>query len=143
MKYKMHHIQITVRDVEVSEKFYDQLFAFLGFDIEKKYKGYLEHADMHVVEYLSDAFDFAICSPKEVYRDEVIDPRKPGAMQHMAFKAKSREAVDEIFHKLKDLNIKILHGKPKEYKERIAPGYYALFFEAPDGLRFEVFYYPD
>ena len=28
-----------------------------------------------------------------------------------------------------------------EYKERIAPNYYALFFETPEGLRFEIFHY--
>ena len=41
-----------------AEPFYDQLFHLLGFDVQKKYSGYLEHADMEVVEYLSDTFDF-------------------------------------------------------------------------------------
>ena len=56
--YQIYHIQITVNDVKKAEPFYDQLFHLLGFDVQKKYSGYLEHADMEVVEYLSDTFDF-------------------------------------------------------------------------------------
>ena len=139
--FQIHHIQITVNDVKKAEPFYDQLFHLLGFDVQKKYSGYLEHADMEVVEYLSDTFDFGICSPKQEWINETIDSRKPGSLQHIAFKAESREAVDAIYPKIKALGVKILHGKPMEYKERIAPNYYALFFETPEGLRFEIFHY--
>ncbi len=64
MNIQFHHIQITVNDVKKAEGFYDQLFALLGFDLQKKYSGYLEHADMEVVEYIGDSFDFGICSPR-------------------------------------------------------------------------------
>ncbi|GGC79461.1 VOC family protein [Enterococcus wangshanyuanii] len=141
MTYNIHHIQIKVNDVKKAEPFYDQLFGLLGFDIQKKYSGYLEHADMEVIEYLSDTFDFGISSPKRTFAKEKVDARKPGSLQHIAFKAGSKEEVDEIFPKIQALGVKILHGKPKEYKERIAPGYYALFFESPDGIRFEIFHY--
>ncbi|WP_086347217.1 VOC family protein [Candidatus Enterococcus clewellii] len=143
MAYHIHHIQITVNDVKKAETFYDKLFELLGFDISKKYSGYLEHADMEVIEYLGDTFDFGISSPRKEFMDEKIDSRKPGAVQHIAFKAESKEEIDEIFPKVKALDVKILHGKPKEYKERIAPNYYALFFESPEGIRFELFYYPE
>ena len=89
--YQIHHIQITVNDVKKKRNpFYDQLFHLLGFDVQKKYSGYLEHADMEVVEYLSDTFDFGICSPKQEWINETIDSRKPGSLQHIAFKAESR-----------------------------------------------------
>lgn len=39
--YQIHHIQITVNDVKKAEPFYDQLFHLLGFDVQKKYSGYL------------------------------------------------------------------------------------------------------
>lgn len=143
MSYHIHHIQVTVNDVKKAETFYDKLFELLGFDISKKYSGYLEHADMEVIEYLSDTFDFGISSPRKEFMDEKIDARKPGAVQHIAFRAESKEEIDEIFPRIKALGVKILHGKPKEYKERIAPNYYALFFESPEGIRFELFYYPE
>lgn len=141
MNIQFHHIQITVNDVKKAEGFYDQLFAVLGFDLQKKYSGYLEHADMEVVEYIGDSFDFGICSPRKEWKNEKIDSRKPGSVQHIAFKAGSREVVDAIFAKIKALGVKILQDRPMEYKERIAPNYYALFFESPEGIRFELFHY--
>ncbi|MHC5248073.1 VOC family protein [Enterococcus sp. LJL90] len=113
----------------------------MGFDVSKKYKGYLEHSDMLVVEYLDDALDFGICSPKAEFAADSVNSRKPGAVQHLAFEAESRRAVDEFFETIQSLEVKILHGRPKEYNERIARGYYALFFESPDGIRFEIFHY--
>ncbi|MDQ0362136.1 VOC family protein [Breznakia pachnodae] len=142
MSYRIDHIQITVTDLNEAEFFYDKMFEYLGYDISKKYKGYLEHANMEVIEYLSDGFDFGICSPRSEFKDEAVNSRKPGNVQHIAFFAESRGKVDEFYHKIKELDVKILHDKPMEYKERIAPNYYALFFESPDGIRFEVFHYP-
>ena len=140
MKYRIHHASVTVRNVDESEKFYDVLMAALGFDLTRKYKGYLDFADMHVVEYISDGFDFGICSPKTKFSDEAVDSRKPGALQHMAFHADSRAAVDEVFEKIKPLKVNILHNEPRVYT-KLGPEYYALFFEDPDGIRLEVFYY--
>lgn len=143
MKYPIHHVQVTVPDVEKAEAFYDQLFELLGYDISQKFKGYLEHADMQVIEYLGENFDFGICSPKKEYLQEQVDTRKPGALQHLAFFAESRAAVDTFYQGLKQTEAKILHDEPREYKEKIAPHYYAVFFESPDGLHFEVFHYPE
>lgn len=67
--------------------------------------------------------------------------KKTWLCQHIAFKAESREVVDAIFPKIKALGVKILHDRPMEYKERIAPNYYALFFESPEGIRFELLHY--
>ena len=64
MKYRAHHIGITVRDIDASEKFYDVLMSALGFDLAKKYKGYLDFANMDVVEYIGEDFDFSINSPQ-------------------------------------------------------------------------------
>ena len=139
VKYRMHHAQVTVRNIDESEKFYDVLMPALGFDINNKYKGYLDYADMAVVEYLSEDFDFGICSPKPEFKDERVDSRKPGALQHLAFNAESREAVDEVFETIKALGINILHNEPRVYT-KLGPEYYALFFEDPDGVRLEVFF---
>ncbi len=139
MKYRIHHTQITVKDIDHSEEFYDSLMSALGYDIAKKYKGYLDYADMKVIEYLSDGFDFGICSPKSEFKKENVDSRKPGALQHMAFRADSRNAVDEIFDKIKCLGVNILHNEPRVYT-KLSPDYYAVFFEDPDGIRWEVFH---
>ena len=98
---------------------------------------------MEVVEYIGDSFDFGICSPRKEWKNEKIDSRKPGSVQHIAFKAESREVVDAIFPKIKALGVKILHDRPMEYKERIAPNYYALFLKAQKAFVLNYFIMPD
>ena len=138
----IHHLQVTVPDVKQAEPFYDQLFTILGYDIQQKYNGYLEHSDMQIVEYIGSNFDFGICSPKAEFKGQKVDSRRPGALQHVAFACESNKEVDELFERLKDIEgISILHGEPREYREKIAPGYYALFFETIDGIRFELFHH--
>ncbi|MGM0212817.1 VOC family protein [Enterococcus sp. AZ109] len=138
MKYRFHHLHVTVGDVEVSEKFYDQLFTILGWDITNKFKGDLPHMDMLVVEYMHDELDFAICSPKRELKDVKIDVRTPKAVQHLAFEANSKQAVKEFYKKLSQMEVNILHDEARYY-DKIAPNYYAVFFEDPNGIRWEVF----
>ena len=140
MKYRFHHLHITVEDIDVSERFYDQLFTILGWDIAKKYKGDLPHMNMSVVEYMHEDLDFAICSPKKELKNNRIDVRTPKAVQHFAFAAESKQAVDVFYEKLSQLEVNILHDEARYY-DKIAPGYYAVFFEDPNGIRLEVFHY--
>ncbi|MEO1770654.1 VOC family protein [Candidatus Enterococcus ferrettii] len=140
MKYRFHHLHITVEDVSVSEKFYDQLFTILGWDITSKYKGDLPHMDMSVVEYMHEDLDFAICSPKKELRDITIDARTPKAIQHLAFAAESKQAVNDFYKALSQLDVNILHDEARYY-DKIAPNYYAVFFEDPNGVRLEVFHH--
>ncbi|GCF95915.1 hypothetical protein NRIC_38060 [Enterococcus florum] len=140
MPYRFHHLHITVKDLAASERFYDQFLSILGWDISNKYKGELPHANMSVVEYMSESLDFAICSPKEDLACLDIDVRTPKAVQHMAFEADSKQEVDDFFEKIRQLDVSILHNQPKYYK-KIAPQYYAVFFEDPNKVRLEVFHY--
>jgi glyoxylase I family protein len=55
------------------------------------------------------------------------------------FAAGSRADVDELFDKLKTLGAKILDA-PQEYP--YVPGYYALFFTDPDGMKLEYVHIP-
>ena len=46
-------------------------------------------------------FDFAICSPRTAFRNDIVHRRKPGAFHHLAFRATSRQEVDELYLKIK------------------------------------------
>ncbi|EOH90228.1 VOC family protein [Enterococcus pallens] len=142
MTYRFHHLHITVEDIAVSERFYDQLFTILGWDITHKYKGDLPHMDMSVVEYMHEDLDFAICSPKTELKNQHIDVRTPKAIQHFAFAAESKQAIDDFYEELSQLDVTILHNEARYY-DKIAPNYYAVFFEDPNGIRLEVFYYEE
>ena len=49
---KVDHLQVTVKDIDTAEVFYDGLMEALGFDLNKKINVYLEDLDMNVIEYL-------------------------------------------------------------------------------------------
>ena len=92
------HIGITVRDLDVAESFYDRFLPVLGFDLNYKSKGSVPEHEFDVVEYYHPLLIFAINSPREAFKDDSIHRRKPGALHHLAFKAKSRDEVDRLYH---------------------------------------------
>ena len=60
-------------------------------------------------------------------------------VHHLAFVAGSREEVDERAEWLRERGVKIESG-PKEYD--YMPGYYAVFFYDPDGIKLEILHVP-
>ena len=54
------HIQITVKNLESAEPFYDALMPILGFDLAKKSKGRVDAHDFDVIEYAHPLLIFAI-----------------------------------------------------------------------------------
>ncbi len=60
-------------------------------------------------------------------------------IHHLAFVAESREQVDERATWLRERGVEIESG-PEEYD--YSPGYYAVFFYDPDGLKLEVVHKP-
>jgi glyoxylase I family protein len=60
-------------------------------------------------------------------------------LHHLAFEATSREVVDERHRWLVDGGAEI-ESPPREYD--YIPGYYAVFFYDPDGLKLEIVHVP-
>ena len=61
-------------------------------------------------------------------------------MHHLAFEAWSRGVVDERAEWLRGAGAE-LESEPQEYG--YTPGYYAVFFYDPDGLKLEILHVPD
>lgn len=133
---KIDHLQVTVKDIDLVEGFYDGFMEALGFDLIKKIKVYLEELDMNVIEYLDSSYDFGICSALSVYENETVHRRKPGAVHHIAFRAASRSEVDRIYQAVLTLGAEIL-DEPQIFPQH-GPNYYALFFNDPDGIKYEI-----
>jgi catechol 2,3-dioxygenase-like lactoylglutathione lyase family enzyme len=131
------HIQITVKDMSIAVPFYDKLLPLLGFDIQKKVSAVLEKHEFHVVEYTHPRLIFAITSPRGAFAGDTINRRKPGALHHLAFKAESRAEVDRLHRELNGIGAKIV-SPPREYPEYTPPGYYALYFKDPEGIKYEI-----
>ena len=109
---KVDHLQVTVKDVNKVEAFYDGLMEALGFDLNKKINVYLEELDLQVIEYLDSSYDFGICSALSQFEDQTVHRRKPGAVHHIAFRASSRNEVDRMYQIVRGLGAEIL-DKPQ------------------------------
>ena len=137
MQPVIDHIQITVRDMSAAVPFYDRLMPLLGFDPKRRTSAVMAAHEFHVVEYTHPLLAFAITSPRKAFETDVINRRRPGAIHHIAFKAQSRAEVDRLHVELQAIGATIV-SPPREYPEYTPPGYYALFFKDPEGIKYEI-----
>ena len=138
MEPRIDHIQITGKDLQAAEAFYDRLMPVLGFDIQKKSKGRVADHDFDVIEYFHPNVTIGINSPRNVFKEESIHRRKPGSLHHLAFRAKSKEEVDRLYLEIKSAGAMIV-DEPKYYPQH-GESYYALFFKDLQGIKYEVVY---
>ena len=131
------HIEITVKDMRIAVPFYDRLLPLLGFDLKNRSHALIERHEKHIVSYEHPRLSFAITSPRRVFADETINRRKPGALHHLAFRAKSRAEVDKLHLELKAIEATIV-SPPREYPEYIPANYYAFYFKDPEGIKYEI-----
>lgn len=137
MEPLIDHIEITVRDMRMAKAFYDQLLPLLGYDLKNRSEAILERHEKHVVSYEHPSLGFAITSPLKAFEHETMNRRKPGALHHLAFRASSRAEVDRLHLELKAIGATIL-GPPRAYPEYTPPGYYAVYFKDPEGIKYEI-----
>jgi len=140
MQPLIDHIQITVKDMNVAVTFYDRLMPLLGFDPKARSSAVIEQHELHVVEYSHPRLCFAITSPRPACASDTIHRRRPGALHHLAFRAGSREEVDRLHEELIAIGARIV-SPPREYPEYTPPGYYALYFKDPEGMKYEIVSY--
>jgi glyoxylase I family protein len=134
-KRAVDHFDLVVSDFERSEAFYLGLLEPLGWRKTGKIAG--ERGEP--VQYFNrgeTAF-----SLRQAQSDAHPTPfdRYAVGLHHVAFGAPSREAVDERAEWLRAQGGEIESG-PKEYDYR--PGYYAVFFYDPDGIKLELVFAP-
>lgn len=137
---RVDHIQITVKDIDEAERFYDRLMPILGFDLSRKGGGYVKEHDFRVVEYVHDQIVIGINSPRKELEDVEVHRRRPGSLHHLAFRASSAREVDEVFAKIEAIGAEIVHA-PQLFPQH-GEDYYACFFEDPGGIKLEVMFEP-
>ena len=123
------HIGINVSNFMEAKEFYNKLLSFIGF---KKVK----ETDSSV-RWFNGVVSFSIKPVAEKHK-EVHYHRKNVGLNHLAFRANSREAVDKIHKEFLIPNkILTLYDTPKEFPD-YRNEYYAVFFEGPDRIKLEV-----
>jgi catechol 2,3-dioxygenase-like lactoylglutathione lyase family enzyme len=126
----IHHIDLTASDLARSTSFYDRVLPLLGFQ---------RIADCPEGPLWAGALLELGLQAARAGTQQPHDRFSPG-LHHLAFTAQSREAVDALHRELVAMGITIL-DPPSEYPE-YAPGYYALFFADPDGIKLEFVHTP-
>ena len=124
----VHHVDLVVSSIERSLPFYRELLGPLGWHGISEVEG--ERGE--TIWYLLGR-DTAI-GLREAQTESVADRYRIG-LHHLAFEAPSRAVVDERAEWLRSIGAEIESG-PEEYA--YSPGYYAVFFYDPDGLKLEL-----
>lgn len=115
------HLQLVVRDLAASRKFYEAVLKVLEVPIGGSGDGYFWADELFVSTADSEAAQGQLTG-----------------RHHLAFQAKNRAAVDAFYRAALEHGGKD-NGKPGERKYH--PGYYAAFVLDPDGNNIEAVFH--
>lgn len=125
----LHHIDLTVADFRRSKEFYARVMPLMGFERLPKEFGAVAWRGATIL---------AIQPAKPEEQARVHSRYAPG-LNHLAFRAPSRAAVDALHAELVALDVTVL-DPPADYP--YSEGYYAVFFADPDGMKLEYVHCP-
>ncbi len=132
MAQTLHHVDLTVGNMERAKRFYKPVMEYLGYrmvDDTAQDLGFSTGDD--------DAAGIVLHPARPEARERMHDRYSPG-LHHLAFRANSRAEVDGLHELLKRIDATILDPPGIYY----APSYYAVFFADPDGLKLEMVFNP-
>ena len=128
----MNHLGITVSDLAgATERFYAPVLGFLGYRL-------VEDQPEMSLWLAPGGWSINLWQAREGLDGRRPERYAPG-FHHFAFNAESREDIDRCYALLRREGIEVL-DPPAEYD--YVPGYYALFFADPDGLKYELVHIP-
>ena len=129
----IHHLDLVVSSIQRSLPFYTQLLGPLGFHTVSEVEG--ERGE--TIWYIGGP-GTAVGLREALSDSEPYDRYRVG-LHHLAFEADSRAQVDERAEWIRSQKME-LESEPQEYT--YIPGYYAVFFYDPDGLKLEIVHVP-
>jgi len=130
----VHHVDLVVSSIERSLPFYRDLLGPLGFHRV----GEVEGERGETIWYLSGPGSEVGLREAQTESVAPYDRYRVG-LHHLAFEAASRAGVDERAVWLRNQGAEI-ESEPQEYG--YMPGYYAVFFFDPDGIKLEILHVP-
>jgi glyoxylase I family protein len=129
----VHHVDLVVSSIERSLPFYTELLGPLGYTRV----GEVEGERGETIWYLTGPG--TAIGLREAQSESGPYDRYRVGLHHIAFEADSRAEVDRLTHWLETQYVEI-ESEPQEYT--YLPGYYAVFFYDPDGIKLEIVYVP-
>jgi catechol 2,3-dioxygenase-like lactoylglutathione lyase family enzyme len=127
-----HHLDLNVRDLATSEAFYREVLGHLGMRELERGEGWVSFGD-------EDGY-LTLVQTAEPFLYHGFHRKRIG-VNHVALRAPSREAVDELHAWLMERGIRVLYGGPIDRGSELEP-YYAVYFEDPDRFKLEYAYRP-
>jgi glyoxylase I family protein len=130
----IHHVDVVVSSIERSLPFYRELLAPMGFTRVGEVRG--ERGE--TIWYIGGPGSSV--GLRESQSESGPVDRYAVGLHHLALLADSRETVDDRARWLRGRGAEI-ESEPREYD--YMPGYYAVFFYDPDGLKLEIVHIPE
>lgn len=127
MKGKLHHVEIYVKDLNVSKAFWGWLLEELGYSVSQQWE--------QGISYIFDKTYIVFVQVEKKHLDVPYHRCRAG-LNHLAFHGGTRAFVDDITSKLRDRGVNILYENQHPYAG--GPDYYAVFFEDPDRMKVEI-----
>jgi len=132
------HLALTASDFARSTAFYDHVLSFMGY------------ARVQVPEATQQAMKTPLHAWASPHGSITLRPAQPESaaqphnrsapgLNHVAFNAADRADVENLYDLLKRIGAQIL-DPPAEYP--YFPGYFAVYFADPDGLKCEFVFWP-
>lgn len=122
----LHHVELYVSDLECSREFWEWFLGQVGYVAFQQWdEGVSFRRGQTYLVFVQTS-------------DEHLQPayhRRRTGLNHLAFHAPSRRAVDEMTEALRRRGITILYEDRHPYAA--GPDYYAVFFEDPDRIKVE------
>jgi catechol 2,3-dioxygenase-like lactoylglutathione lyase family enzyme len=131
----IHHVDLTVTDVARSLEFYLALLEPLGWSEFARYPTYRGTEEVIYLSAFGTGADLGL-RPADGGKHDYYNV----GIEHLAFEAASRDEVDAAHERCLARGDQV-HFPPGE--DRDIPGYYAVFVFDPDGIRVEVFCWPE
>lgn len=134
----IHHLDLNVSDLNRSGLFYGRVLTKIGYRrIDLSTSGEPQEFDWEPTD-AEDRFSiglYAAANPGAVLERHSL------GIHHLALRAKSPEAVEALYRELLEMEAEVTDAS-REYPQ-YEPGYYAVFFLDPDGVRLEYVFAPD
>lgn len=134
----VHHVEFSVPDYENSIKFYDQMFGWLG------YKSFwtldIGYRSTYYMARFPIPHSYIGIQPASGQTHLDSEAHEPG-IHHIALWAKSKKEVDVFYQEFLLARDITVTDAPAAYPI-YAPGYYAVFFLDPTGIRWELAFTP-
>lgn len=135
MRAGVDHIIINVNNYAAAKRFYAWLMPQIGYS---KVMSYDQEGTDVTTGYFGDHGSLWVRPSDPEFRGDQFHRHRVGLCE-IAFAADSRQQIDDLAKQIPANGGKII-DPPKEYD--YLPGYYAVFFNDPDGLKLELVHVP-